>query len=112
MGKRKKPMIDTSTIEAEEEVGPSRTQVRQEAKEEQARRETLAMLLSKLHEPVLMKLKLGENVEKEVRTLARLKHGSAFARQRRRVASTLREWWDLDEIEPIITAASERQKGR
>ena len=82
-----------------------------EARQEQARREVLAVLLSKLHEPVLKRLKLGENIEKETRILAKLKHGSALARQRKRLATTLREW-DLDEVEPIITAAAERQKGR
>lgn len=111
MGKRKKPMIDTSTVEEEEEVGPSRTMIRQEAKLEQNRREALAMMLSKLHDPALVKLDLGENVEKEVRTLKRLKNGSALARQRRRVASSLRHL-ELDEIEQRITVASEHQKGR
>ena len=111
MGKRKKKMIDTSTVEEEEEVGPSRTQVRAERKSEQDRREVLAMMLCKLREKVLLKLDLGVDVEKEVRILGELKKGSALARQRRRVASALR-LLDLEEIEPKIVEASERQKGR
>ncbi|MFT5355528.1 MAG: ribosomal 50S subunit-associated protein YjgA (DUF615 family) [Polyangiales bacterium] len=111
MGKSKRPMVDTHTVEEDEEVGPSRTQLRAGRKDDQARREVLAMMLAKLHEPVLLRLKLGEDIEKEVRTLARLSHGSAMSRQRRRVAGSLRVR-DLDEVEALITSASDRQKGR
>ena len=88
-----------------------RTQVRNERKNEQERREVLAMMLAKLREKVLLKLDLGVDIEKEVYILSELKKGSALARQRRRVASALR-LLDLDEIEPRIVAASEHQKGR
>ena len=111
MSKRKKPMIDTTIAEEDEEIGPSRTKVRNEKKEEQARREVLALLLASLRQPILKKLALGETIEKEVVILKELSKGSAYARQRRRVASSLRQL-DLDEIEPRITSAAERQKGR
>ena len=95
-------MFDTSMTDEDLEYGTSRTKLRAERKDHQARLEALAMRLARIAENekkfAALDLELEDGTEEQLRGLAMMKAGSALARQRRRVASLLRHL-DLDEIE-------------
>ncbi len=97
MARRKKPMIDTSTFEELEDLGPSRTDKKKEQRALQITLEALAMELAGLKPKRLAMLELPPEVLLGITTLASTKRGSALARQRRGAASLLR----LVDIEAI-----------
>ncbi|NOY92792.1 MAG: DUF615 domain-containing protein [Deltaproteobacteria bacterium] len=83
----------------------SRSELRTEARASLNRRETLAKTLAALDDRKLVRLKLEPQLLAEVRLFARLKKGSALARQRRHVVRTLGEH-DVDEIELRLAVLS------
>ncbi|MEM6958194.1 MAG: DUF615 domain-containing protein [Myxococcota bacterium] len=101
---RKRKMIDTSIDEADEEVPLSRTKQRALRKDLQGRLDGIAKRLAKLRREEIEALGLGEDVAREVALLAKMRVGSSFARQRRRVAGLLRDV-DLDALEANLERA-------
>ncbi len=97
-------MVDTSVPEHEEEVGPSRTQRRAARKDQMGRLEALADRLTTLSERAFERLALDPETTWEVHQLAALSPGSAFLRQRRRLARRLREH-DLEAFERRVDDA-------
>ena len=110
MGKRRK-MVDTSVPESEIERGPSRAERRQARRAEQSRLERLGLTLCELPDGALARLRLEEALEIELRKLATMSRGDALPRQRRRVASLLRER-DLEELERELEAITGTGRGR
>ncbi len=97
MGRRKKKLFDT-TAEEEFDDRPSRTKLRAERKDLQSRLESLAVKLAKVVPERREVFAFDEVTERELGVLAKMRPGSAMARQRKRVAGLLRHL-DLDVVE-------------
>jgi ribosome-associated protein len=83
----------------------SRSEIRAEKRDSLNRRETLAKTLAALDDRKLVRLELEPGLLEEVRLFARLRKGSALARQRRHVVRALGEH-DVDEIERRLAVLS------
>jgi ribosome-associated protein len=100
----KKRMIDTSVPEGTEDVGPSRTALRQGRKLLQDKLDELTQTLVAMSPKALASLALAPRLEEAVTLLASMAKGGAYARQRRAVASLIRSH-DLALLEQRIAAA-------
>ena len=87
----------------------SRTKLKQERKDYQARLDAITERLTNLPPKVVALFELGEEIQDEVKILVNQKKGSALARQRKRVAGLLRAF-DIDEIEKRVDEAFEKRR--
>ncbi|MFK7990001.1 MAG: ribosome biogenesis factor YjgA [Sandaracinaceae bacterium] len=110
MGRRKR-MVDTSVPEEDIDYGPSRSDKRTVKRALQVRLENIGYSLTKLSQPALEGLELGDTLEREIEVLGRVTTGSVVPRQRRRVAGLLRDY-DLDVLERRIEIAAGRHESQ
>ncbi|MBW2464216.1 MAG: DUF615 domain-containing protein [Deltaproteobacteria bacterium] len=90
--------------EEEEDTRKTRSELRAGRKAVQAGLDALTMRLAKLSPRILSAIDLDEDVVEAVTTLAKIPHGSGYARQRRLIARTLRDY-DVEAIDRRVDIA-------